>query len=324
MNPSVNPSTPIPIFFSCDSTYLPFLAVSIRSLIDNASPAHTYRLCVLYTDIDEQSRARVTAMATDRCSIDFVDVKEAIAPVMAHFRLRDYYTISIYYRLFIPSLFPEYEKAIYLDCDVAVEGDISELYATDLGDGKLVAVVRDEIVADHQIFRTYVEEAVGVPHEEYFNSGMMVMNLKLFRALDIEGKFVTLLTRYAFPSVAPDQDYLNALCNGRVVYLDKSWNKMYSRKPYEGQIKMIHYNMFLKPWLYTEVPNGDIFWKYAVRTDFYEQIRSMQHSYGFFKRLSDKRALKRMFSSSRAIIRGENNFAKKLPCEPLMKELRSL
>ncbi len=312
----------IPIFFASDARYLPFLAVSVRSLIDNASPAYSYRICVLYTDIDEAERQQVLKMATDRVQIDFIDVKEAIAPVMEHFSLRDYYTVSIYYRLFIPSLFPEYDKAIYMDCDVAVEGDVSELFAVDLGEDNLVAAVRDAIVSASEPLKKYAREAVGVPDEEYFNSGMMVMNLKLFRELDIEGKFISLLTRYAFPTIAPDQDYLNAMCNGRVVYLDTSWNKMYSPKPYEGVIHIVHYNMFLKPWLYAEVPNGDIFWKYARRTDFYDRIRAMQRSYGFLQRLRDKRAEKRMVRNAEKIIRCDNNFAKKLPAEPLMEGLR--
>ncbi|MBQ4324456.1 MAG: glycosyltransferase family 8 protein [Clostridia bacterium] len=314
--------TVIPVFLSCDERYLPFLAVSVRSLIDNASPENRYEITVLYTEVCEESRKRVQSMETDFCSIRFVDVNEAIAPVMSHFRLRDYYSIAIYYRLFIPTLFPEYDKAVYLDCDVVLERDVADLFATELGDSMLVGVVRDEIVADTPPFQEYVRRHVGVPDDEYFNSGVMVMNLALFRRLDITGKFARALKKYAFPSVAPDQDYLNALCNGRVVYLEKAWNLMFSPHPYDGPVYLVHYNMFLKPWLYHGVPREEYFWKYAVRTDYCDDLRAMQHAYTPEQREKDDQALAAMLSATDAYMNGDNTFAAKLAADPMMEALK--
>ena len=62
--------------------------------------------------------------------------------------------------------------------------------------------------------------------EDYFNSGMLVMNVKAFKDAKIEERFIHLLNTYCFSTVAPDQDYLNALCKNRVLHLPSSWNKM--------------------------------------------------------------------------------------------------
>jgi len=43
----------IPIFFSTDNNYLPFLEVSIRSLIKNASRDYRYRIIVLNSGLDK-------------------------------------------------------------------------------------------------------------------------------------------------------------------------------------------------------------------------------------------------------------------------------
>jgi len=81
------------------------------------------------------------------------------------------------------------------------------------------------LVLDVPEFAAYATNAVGVPAHEYFNSGVLVMNLKKFREDDIEKKFLHLLETYNFDSVCPDQDYLNVLCRNDKVLLPIGWNK---------------------------------------------------------------------------------------------------
>ena len=136
----------IPIFFSCDDNYLPFLAVAIRSLIENASDDFYYSIHILNNGFqNKQSLSHILAMERENVSIRPVDVTSVIAPIAARLNLRDYYTASIYFRLFIASMFPQYHKAIYLDADIAVNGDISELYNVPLGQ-RILGVIPDDIV----------------------------------------------------------------------------------------------------------------------------------------------------------------------------------
>lgn len=297
----------IPIFFSCDDNYLPFLAVSVRSLIDNASPDYSYTIHILNNGLSQKRVAPILAMKRENVEIRLVDVSHALKPIAARLNLRDYYTVSIYFRLFIASMFPQYHKAIYLDADITVNGDISGLYNIPLGQ-RMLGVISDDIIAKHRDFRRYAEEAVGVPYQRYFNSGVLLMNLDQFRLQQIERKFVYLLQTYHFDTVCPDQDYLNVLCKNRVLYLDKGWNKMSIDTDYHGVPNLVHYNMFYKPWQYKTISYGEYFWKYAEKTPFYRELRAMQANFGLKGRLGHVKANRNLHKNALRICEQSKNF----------------
>ena len=62
----------------------------------------------------------ITAMEKENVSICFIDVSEKLVTYGKKLNLRDYYTVSIYFRIFIPGMFPEFKKAIYLDADMVI------------------------------------------------------------------------------------------------------------------------------------------------------------------------------------------------------------
>ena len=301
-----NPNT-IPVFFASDNNYLPFLAVAMRSLIDNLSPDAVCDIHILNNGLDAEKTKPLADMATENVSVHFVDVSREIAPLAEKLNLRDYYTASIYFRLFIPSLFPQYHKAIYLDADIVVTGNIAQLYQTQLGN-RLVGAVPDDIVAGHRDFRNYSRDGLGIPYRQYFNSGVMLMNLDQFRIQEIERKFVYLLNTYHFDTICPDQDYLNILCRNRVLYLDKGWDKMSVNDEYEGTPNLIHYNMFYKPWQYKNICYQDFFWEYAQKTPYYNDIREMQSKFGWKDKLGHKVAHRTLRKSARKISRSDRNF----------------
>lgn len=157
---------------------------------------------------------------------------------------------------------------------------MAELYNIDIADN-LVGAVPDEIVGFTPIFREYVEKVVGVStYKHYFNAGVLIMNLKELRNFNFQEKFLYLLEKITF-SVAQDQDYLNRMCKGRVYFLDVTWNKMpIGRKNIDMQdIKLVHYNFAHKPWHYESILYEELFWKYAEKTEFIDEIRKTQLEY---------------------------------------------
>lgn len=280
----------VPIFFATDDSYAPFAAVAIKSLSDNASRKYRYKIHILFTDLSADNRKKIGMLETENMKIEFFDVKEKMKKSGGNFHLRDYYSFATYYRFFIPEMFPQYKKGIYLDSDIAVLGDISELYNIKLSDN-LVAAVSDEIVADMDAFGEYVEKVIGTPREKYFNAGVLLMNLEKLREVDIELKLKKLMQLYRFP-VAQDQDYLNVLCADKVVYLDKSWNKTaYPESPKNAKPNIAHYKMNYKPWHYDGVGYEEYFWEYAKKTQPYkEQIINIKNSYTEADRENDAHA----------------------------------
>ena len=263
----------IPICFACDDAYAPYLAVAVRSIKENASEDYQYFIHILNTGISEANKEKILKMADDGFVIEFVDVSKKMKRLSSKLHLRDYYSASIYYRIFIPHLFPQYSKAIYLDSDMVVTSDISVLFFTDLSDN-LLGAVPDQIVAVTPEFVHYVDAVCDVKAERYFNSGMLLMNLRQLREEGIEERFVEMFNEYNFPTVAPDQDYLNVICRDRVLYLDSGWNKMSFNTDYDGVPPIIHYNMFIKPWQCDSIPYAEHFWKYARLTEFYGELVS--------------------------------------------------
>lgn len=278
----------IPIFFAVDDGYVPFLAMALESLIENSSKSYYYSIKVLYTNINEENKKKILKYERENVKIEFVDLNYYIEEVKEKLHTRDYYTKTTYFRLFIPNLYPQYDKAIYLDCDVIVLGDIAELYNQDIGDN-LVAAVPDDVIQTNPVFQEYVERVVGIAtYKNYFNAGVLLMNLDEMRKFDFQAKFLYLLETVKF-AVVQDQDYLNRLCKGRTKILDAIWDRMPipTDKVREEDIKLIHYNLIHKPHHFDNVLYENYFWQYAKKTEYYEDILKLKNMYTDEERFRD-------------------------------------
>ncbi len=272
----------IPIFFSIDDAYAPFLATALHSAIQNSGTDRRYRAIVLHQSLSEENRRRIASLAAEHFSIEFFPILsglESITDKLSN-RLRfDCFTLTIYFRLFIPAMFPQYDKGIYIDSDIVLLGDLAELFDTDIGES-FFGACSDLSVLDVEPLCEYMENVVGVRSTDYINSGVLLMNLKKLREAEIEKHFLRLLNRYHFDSVAPDQDYLNALCSGGIHYLDHAWNTMPNAgKPPVNDAKLVHYNLYSKPWCYDGIQYGEYFWKYAQQSGYLAEIEQYRKDY---------------------------------------------
>ena len=295
----------IPIFFSSDDNYVPYLAVAIRSLIDHTTQNNMYRIIILNTGMNESNQKKLKQMETKNVKINFENISNSVQNIDTELkiRLRDYYSIAIYYRLFIPSLFPMYEKAIYLDADMIILNDVAKLFEIDMEDNLLIAT-SDSTVNDTEIFKKYTKVALGIEPKKYINSGMLVMNLRGMRQEKIEKKFIYLLLKYNLEVVAPDQDYLNVLCKDRIKYINETWDKMpdFGKKIPQDDLHIIHYNMTRKPWHYDDVPYSDVFWQYAKKTEFCDSIKKEFISYTDEQKESDQIVMKNLANLANKIM----------------------
>lgn len=268
----------IPVFFAIDDQYIPFLAVALKSLIDNSSEKNKYAIKILYTNVSKENMLRIKKYEKENINIEFVDLNGQLEEVQGKLYTRNYFSNTTYYRLFIPELYPQYDKALYLDSDTAILTDVADLYNEEIGDN-LVAGVPDGAVQTIEIFQEYVEKVVGViDYNNYFNAGILVMNLEELRKYKFQEKFLYLLEKVRF-EVAQDQDYLNRLCKGRVKMLDFAWNRMPIMGESDKEIKIVHYNLGFKPWYFDNVPYQEYFWKYAEKTEFYDIIKEFRENY---------------------------------------------
>lgn len=316
-NANANANAPekgeIPVFFSIDNSYAPFLAVALYSAVKNASPKRRYRAVILHQELSAQNAEKLKALETPYFKIDLTPMQANFAALddrMSN-RLRcDYFTLTIYFRLFIPAMFPQYSKGIYIDSDVVINGDLADLFAIDIGEN-FIGACRDLSIADIPPLVAYTENAVGVKGNEYINSGVLLMNLKKMRDCDLEGHFLNLLNTYHFDSIAPDQDYLNAICNGNIYYLPEEWDAMPNadRPPLKNP-SLIHYNLFSKPWCYSGVQYEREFWAYAEGSGYLAEIKAFKAAYSLERQQADSSCLALLVQRGTEIAQNKITFKK--------------
>lgn len=294
----------IPIFFTIDDAYAPLLGVALKSIIINASKKRNYKVIIIQENVSDTNQRKLLSLANENFDIEIISMGKSLENITdrSENRLRcDYFTMTIFFRLFIPEMFPEYDKCLYLDSDIVVPGDISELYDTDV-QNYLIAACPDYSSSDVPPLINWMENAVGVDRHKYVNSGILVMNLKKLREVKLEEHFMHLLNTYHFDCIAPDQDYLNAMCKGQIFFLDESWDVMPNpRRKEHPAPKLIHYNLFEKPWCYDNIQYADYFWKYAEMSDFYAQVKEIKDNYSEEQKLRDEQSFNLLIQKAKTV-----------------------
>ncbi|MBE7087581.1 MAG: glycosyltransferase family 8 protein [Clostridiales bacterium] len=278
----------VPIIFAVDEIYAPFLGVTLKSIVLNCDMKNEYRIHVLNTGLKEETKKNLDSILPDNFFINFIDVKKQLSKIDGGLCLRDYYTNTTYYRFFIPNIFKEYDKVLYLDSDIILLDDVSKLFNVNLR-GNLIGGVKDDVVAKFDAFKNYVEYGLNIKPDHYFNAGVVLMNLKAMREYNLFDKFISLSKVEKF-DIAQDQDYLNVLCKDRVKLIDNFWNVT----PFndvvldDNKVKLVHFKLSFKPWHYDDIQYASDFWALAKTTPFYESIKKVKDLYSEDRKINDK------------------------------------
>lgn len=182
-----------------------------------------------------------------------------------------YITIAMYFRLMIPEILPgSIDKVLYLDMDVIVDGRLDELWNQNL-DGKGAAVVAEGLA----------------PHlgeyspKQYFNSGVMLMNLNYWRECNVKDDAINFMLRHMEVLRYPDQDALNVVLQHNLRFVPEKWNyhvtfdKRFLKRALKGEVEqslapvIVHFNQSMKPWMYhCKHPYRRRYWNLLKQTTF--------------------------------------------------------
>ncbi|MDR2666773.1 MAG: glycosyltransferase family 8 protein [Holosporales bacterium] len=260
------------VVFASDENYAMPLGVTIQSLMDNSSIKNNYDIWVLDSGIPDEDKKVIVGLidGKENFSIRFFDISKIVEEYKDRFFTSEYITVAVYNRLFIPNIFYQYKRALYLDCDIAVKADVAELYNVEL-DGKCVGAVLEARCNEE-----HGRKIIGDKWKEYFNSGVLVFNIKKLLKNNFFGRCIEYLKANPEP-ITWDQDTLNAVCAGDVQLINERWNtlNMYSWYVTEKTKNsfIVHYADRVKPWNGPTTLNAaDIWWSYAIKTPFYEKI----------------------------------------------------
>lgn len=285
----------VPVVFASDDNYVPQLTTTVYSAMKNADPSYFYDVVVLQRNIawDKQERLRDFFKQFPNMSLRFTNVERELS---GHDLSTNNAHISIetYYRFLIQKLLPFYDKVLYLDSDIVINGDIAKLYNTDL-QGKLLGAIRDidflaNLNVKHGKRMGYAKNVLKMKNPyDYFQAGVLVLNTKAMRERYTIRQWLTYASNPAF--IYNDQDVLNAHCEGEVLYLPWEWNvvhdcggrvgNLFVQAPndiYDAYMRsrnnpqIIHYAGFQKPWTDPDCDFASIYWRYARETPFYERL----------------------------------------------------
>ncbi|MGP3560338.1 glycosyltransferase [Geobacillus sp. BK01] len=236
------------------------LAVMVYSLLKNKTSKIPIHIHVIDSNISEKHQARLAKLAKKyEATIQFHRIDSTVYSEFVTFA---YLTEETYYRISIPDLFDEtVEKVLYLDCDIVVKKDITELWHTDIN-GHLLGAVEDRWIKQSRNADLLMPEEA-----KYFNAGVLLINLKMWREHHVKEKVIEFIRTHRDRIRYCDQDALNAVLHGQWLPLDPKWNfqtyHLYDPIP-KLKPAIIHYTGENKPWNANH-PLKKYYWKYKKR-----------------------------------------------------------
>ena len=200
----------VEIFMACDANYAPHLCAAMASAMDNTR--RSLRFNILSNALPEGIRAKIAECAGTRAEVEFLEVDKSL---FAGFDVKlKHLSIEACYRYCAAKIRPELGKAVYLDCDTIVLGDIGELFDSDIS-GVCAGGV-DDVIKE-----SYVK-SLGLGR--YFNSGVMLLNLAKMRETRADERLFKTTAELSGKSKYLDQDALNIVFAGDEIFLPQKWN----------------------------------------------------------------------------------------------------
>ena len=259
-----------------DGAYIVPTAVAVKSIIDNVNAKRKYNISVICDNVNVEDKYALEKCA-EGCPNVTVTCIDADSEELAllHGELNSNFMVATTTALLkfnLANIFSTSEKLLYLDGDILVNCDVAEIFDTELGDN-YVAAVRDL----PQVF--FAKQDFG-DDSEYFNSGVMLLNLSKMREDGIREKLIK-TKRESVGDRLMDQNVLNKVFKGKVLQLHFKYNLPYclfttlrnfdysklSSHYNEAGIKglndlvnyasILHFSSYLKPWIYNDSPFAD-------------------------------------------------------------------
>lgn len=213
------------VMFAIDNRYALPLAVAIKSMVDHFPKDRELEIIVGDVDISQENKAKLNEIWPIKfVSLDISSVEEIKINI-------NYHSSAIFARLFLPEILRDLDKALYLDCDIIVQADVSRLFDMDVS-GVVLAAAQDDAIP----FRA---------GHVYFNSGVLLMNMRKWREEKVSEKAIAFVSQNI--TNFTDQDALNHILRGRFLRVSQAWNKNPAVDKL-GNIKIMHFLGGEKPW----------------------------------------------------------------------------
>lgn len=239
------------IFYAVDNSCIEPFIVSITSIVNNANNNEVLHFHIIYRELDNIKILK-NELSFKKHTVEFIQLsKKQIS------RLGDFKNDISTYKYFIPEIANELDKCLYLDCDTVVLSSLYELYKTKLLKSYM-AVVESAIDSEKKSEKVNL---LNIPN--YFDCGVILMNLKLIREDDLANKWIVARKNIYKYLENPDCDVVNLIVNNIFTMLKPQYNLQTeifeNPKPFwcyttdekefaKNNPVIIHYSGKNKPW----------------------------------------------------------------------------
>lgn len=210
----------INVVYSSDNNYIPHAAASIVSLVENNKSFEKINIYFIQNCISVENRDRLESLTKryEQLSIIWLDFSKWIKQLELNMEWN--ISISAYARLLITEMLKnDINKVLYLDCDIIINQSIEDLWNIDIAE-YYVGAVQDAVNAE-------IKNAVGVKKKEsYFNSGVLLINLKKWREDHISEKFLNFIEEHHGNVIHHDQGVINGVLKHGIYKLPLNYNVM--------------------------------------------------------------------------------------------------
>lgn len=196
----VDDGTGLTVAYATDRNLYKYLPTVINSLLINNPDAKVY----VFAEDDKIEGLIHPSVTIINMNI-FDNYMSKNSPQSTYYLPR-----ATFVRLWIADVIPE-SKVLWLDVDTIVNGNLKELNDMDMGDN-IIAAVLDCSWKDYPKIS-----------DKYVNAGVMLFNLDLWRKLDLTVRATKMLNNEKWQY--GDQDIINKLCKGRVIFLNPRYNQ---------------------------------------------------------------------------------------------------
>ncbi len=260
----------INICVACDDNYAQYAGVTIASVLANADMSDDLTFYILDGGISDENKAKLLSLSKIKpCLIDLIKIDNEMFRDYFNIKTHDYISIPAYYRLKLPTLLPDVQRVIYLDCDVIVNTTLQELFNIEM-ENFIVAGVKD------------INKKILRKNPEYINSGVVLMDLDNMRKFGIEDAFWNWTKKHYESIKMGDQEIINEVLKGKIKTVDDEWNVQSSnftnRSSYTKNPKIVHFVSKRKPWHWASFSyHRELYFKYLQYTPWALSEKDYKH-----------------------------------------------
>lgn len=207
----------IHIVLSSSNEFMPYCATAMVSVLENVSKERYVHFYILSYDISPSSKKIIEKIKRkNKCSITYTEFDETILDTFNNIHTPPHVSKMTYARCFIPTFLPDVDKAIFLDCDIIVRTDISELYDIDLGNYYFGAV--------EDIGTAAISQRLFQNNDCYYTCGVLLINCKQMRKDNYLEKLKEINPERSKLYLLCDQDILNDIFHNKFYKISFRWD----------------------------------------------------------------------------------------------------